>query len=422
MPKPSAFIGIDLGTSGCRAIAIDKSGKHIATSRPLLDNHQQSTQDPALHWKVVHHCLQDLTAQCRDSWLIEAISVDATSGSVLLTDEAGKPITPLFMYHHAEPEQAKIIAQHAPEISGAHGAQSGLAKALALLQATKHIPNRQLLHQADWINFNLGAPLGISDENNALRSGYDPIERHWPKWLSKLLDSAILPKVVSPGTPIGTLSPALTKAFNLPQAPTLIAGTTDSIAALIATGVSQPGDAVTSLGSTLVLKLISDKPLFLPKQGVYSHRLGDYWLVGGASNSGGAVLAYYFNPTEIETLSKQIDLKQTPPAYYPLLKTGERFPIYNPNKQPNLTPRPDSDSLFLHGLLAGIARIEADGYQSLIQAGASPIKTINTVGGGAQNPIWQQIRQQHHTVPVTIATQTEAAYGAAKLALQGANH
>ncbi len=417
MPKPSAFIGIDLGTSGCRAIAIDKNSDIIATVRIALAEHQQSKQEPAEHWKAVHHCLQDLIAQCCDNWLIQSIAVDATSGSVLLTNAAGKPITPLLMYHHTEAEQANIIAQHAPDTSGAHGAQSGLAKTLALLQATQAIPKRKLLHQADWINFNLGAPLGISDENNALKSGYDPIERRWPDWMANLLDISILPHVIPPGAAMGVLSEALTDEFKLSHAPTLIAGTTDSIAALMATGASQPGDAITSLGSTLVLKLISNKPIFLPKQGVYSHRFGEHWLVGGASNTGGAVLAHYFKVTDIASLSQQIDLNQTPPHYYPLLKTGERFPVHDPNKQPELTPRPDNDSEFLHGLIAGIARIEAQGYQTLTEAGASPINSITTVGGGANNPIWQTIRQQHHTAPITIATQTEAAYGAAQLAL-----
>ncbi len=422
MKKPAAFIGIDLGTSGCRSIAIDKSGDMIATTRLALADYDNTRQDPLLHWQTVHRCLHQLIIKCRDAYQIESIAVAATSGSVLLTDASGAPLTAISMYHHSVAEQAANIAQYAPDISGAHGAQSGLAKTLDLLQQTQNMPKRQLLHQADWISFNLGAPLGISDENNALKSAYDPIQRQWPDWINDLLNPAILPKVVSPGTIIGTLSAELTREFKLTHSPALIAGTTDSIAALIATGASQVGDAVTSLGSTLVLKLISDSPIFLPKQGVYSHRLGKHWLVGGASNTGGAVLAHYFSPQDIESLSQQINLKHTPPPYYPLLKPGERFPIYEPNKSPALSPRPDSDSLFLHGLLSSIARIEAEGYQTLIQAGASPLKQINTVGGGANNPIWQTIRQQHHTIPITIATQTEAAYGAAKLAMKGVDN
>src|SRR3546814_17941127 len=62
-------------------------------------------------------------------------------------------------------------------------------------------------------------------------------------------------------------------------------GTTDGVAAFIATQASGIGDAVTSLGSTLTLKILSARPIFAPAMGVYSHRLGERWLAGGASNS-----------------------------------------------------------------------------------------------------------------------------------------
>ena len=115
-------------------------------------------------------------------------------------------------------------------------------------------------------------------------------------------------------------------------------------------------------------------------------------------------------------LSSKIDLSQTPPDYYPLTKTGERFPDNNPYKAPRLTPRPDDDSLFLYGLLAGIARIEAQGYQALNNAGAPIVKQIFTTGGGAKNTVWQQIRQQYISATISVPAENEAAYGAAKLA------
>ena len=59
---------------------------------------------------------------------------------------------------------------------------------------------------------------------------------------------------------------------------------------------------MTSLGSTIVLKLLVDHPVDDLETGVYSHRVGDLWLAGGSSNSGGAVLAHYFQPNELEVL------------------------------------------------------------------------------------------------------------------------
>ncbi|HET8806885.1 MAG TPA: FGGY-family carbohydrate kinase, partial [Methylophaga sp.] len=223
------------------------------------------------------------------------------------------------------------------------------------------------------------------------------------------------------GTVIGEMPLALMRDLNLQQttAPKIVAGTTDSLAAFIATGAHQIGEGVTSLGSTLVLKLISDKAVFAPESGIYSHKLGKYWLVGGASNSGGAVIRQFFTDSQITTLTAQIDLSQSPPDYYPLPATGERFPVADPNMPPRLTPRPASDSLFLHGLLNGIANIEQQAYGKLQQRCGIALKSVRSVGGGAANPVWTKIRQQKLAVLFLPVLNTEAAYGAALLAKDG---
>jgi sugar (pentulose or hexulose) kinase len=70
----------------------------------------------------------------------------------------------------------------------------------------------------------------------------------------------------------------------------------------------------------------------------------------------------------------------------------------------------------LYGLLEGIARIEAQGYERLQQLGSTPVQRVYTAGGGAINLTWQAIRQRWLGVPVQVASQTAAAYGAARLA------
>ena len=101
----------------------------------------------------------------------------------------------------------------------------------------------------------------------------------------------------------------------------VVGGTTDSIAAFLAAGASEVGDAVSSLGSTLAIKLLSSIPVDDSSTGVYSHRLGDQWLVGGASNAGCAVLREQdFSADELAALSEEIDPTTEPPHtdYYPL--------------------------------------------------------------------------------------------------------
>jgi xylulokinase len=165
------------------------------------------------------------------------------------------------------------------------------------------------------------------------------------------------------------------------------------------------------------LKLLSHIPVENGQYGIYSHRLGDLWLVGGASNTGGAVLQQFFSPTELEQLSAEIVPDQNSPLdYYPLPRPGERFPINDPNLLPRLEPRPDNPVEFLHGLLDSMARIEARAYQLLRDLGATPLTQVYTAGGGASNPAWTALRARYLGVPVQASTQTEAAYGTALLA------
>lgn len=92
---------------------------------------------------------------------------------------------------------------------------------------------------------------------------------------------------------------------------------------------------MTSLGSTLAVKLLSTSRIDDARFGVYSHRLDDKWLVGGASNTGGAVLKQIFTDDQLEQLSKQINPSEPSPLdYYPLPAIGERFPVADPNMEP----------------------------------------------------------------------------------------
>lgn len=89
------------------------------------------------------------------------------------------------------------------------------------------------------------------------------------------------------------------------------------------------------MGSTLAIKLLSTTRVEDARFGVYSHRLDDKWLVGGASNTGGAVLRQIFTDDQLEELSEKIDpSKASPLDYYPLVGIGERFPTADPKMEP----------------------------------------------------------------------------------------
>jgi len=393
------FIGIDLGTSGCRAVAIVSKRHVVAESSTALPQPQRDCaaveQDPLVWWDATKLTLSTLLAQISKDH-VRSIAIDGTSGTVLLVGKDGRPLGNALMYNDGRAtREAGQIARIAPADSAAHGATSGLAKLLWLQKQSYAAQACWVLNQADWIAGKLTHCFGISDQNNCLKLGYDAIEQRWPDWLKNLdINLSCLPEVYTPGTPVATLSADVASAFGLPETVKLMAGTTDSTAAFIATGAHKPGEAVTSLGSTLVLKVISDKPVFSPEYGIYSQPLNDHWLVGGGSNSGGAVLLHYFSHQQLQAMTPQLQ-PATPTGldYYPLVSTGERFPVNDAKLAAKLTPRPENDVAFFQGMLEGIAKIELGGYQRLASLGVPFPDSIRSVGGGAKNRAWQQIRQ-----------------------------
>ena len=348
-----------------------------------------------------------------------AIAVDGTSGTVLAIDAAGRPLGPASLYNdRCPPDIVRTIGSIAPDGSAATGATSALGRAIAL-QDRPGVA--RVLHQADWIAARLTGRYDVSDENNALKTGYDPVARGWPAWIADTgMSIPLLPRVVPAGTAIGPVDPATAAAYGLDAATLVVAGTTDGCAAFLATGATEPGEAVTSLGSTLVLKLLSHTPLFAPAVGIYSHRIGDMWLAGGASNSGGAALLAHFTPARMAELEPLLD-PDHPLAldYYPLPAPGERFPINDPALPSRTQPRPGSEAAFFQALLEGVAAIEALGYRRLAELGGPPLVSVRTVGGGARNAAWARIRSRRLGVPLAAPRHGEAACGAAWLARRG---
>lgn len=408
------FLGLDFGTSGARACVLDLAGDIVHEDRiDFCDVIKQTPQD----WReALHILLRQLPAPVTSR--LQRIALDATSASVLLCDAELQPVSPALLYYDARAhDQATALKQLAPAGHIVCSASSGLAKFLWLTQNNEYENAEFFMHQADWLSALLTGKGGSSDYHNALKSGYDVKNLRWPEWVRALPHSHLLPHVLPPGSQIAPINPALAQHFNINHTCTIHAGTTDSIAAFIASGVQQPGDAVTSLGTTLVLKLLSTTRVEATQYGVYSHRYGDLWLAGGASNAGGGVLRQYFSDAQLVELSSRIDASiDSCLDYYPLPRPGERFPHNNVDLEPRLSPRPDDDVQFLHGLLQGMSHIEAAGYSRLAELGATPLKSVTSCGGGAKNAAWRLIRERLLAVPVTTAMYTDAAFGSALLA------
>jgi D-ribulokinase len=411
-------LGIDVGTSGVRIAATTASNRVVALSTaPIvapIQNFGRALQDPTIWWNATAQALHSLE---RADVTIRAIAVDGTSGTILPILADGTPAGLASMYSDvAEPADVALVTAVSPVETAARGATSPLARALQLRGKASRI-----VHQADWIAGQFSGRFDVSDENNALKSGYDPVVRAWPRWIADAgFDTKLFPEVVPAGTATGTIRADIADRFGLPRDVRIVAGTTDGCAAFLASGASAAGDGVTSLGSTLTLKVLSARPVFAPHYGIYSHRIGNQWLAGGASNSGGAVLRQYFSKDDIARLTILVDpARATGLDYYPLPKPGERFPINDPDYAPRLLPRPTDDAVFFQAILEGIANVEALGYRRLAELGASPLASIRSTGGGAANSAWTRIRLAKLSVPEESSLSEHAAVGTARLAWRG---
>ncbi|CAH8262981.1 unnamed protein product [Arabidopsis lyrata] len=417
------YLGMDFGTSGARFTVIDEQGEIKAQGKreypPFI---KEERMDWVSSWKAtLFSLLEDIPITVRS--LVSSISLDGTSATTLiLNSESGEVLCQPFLYNQSCPDALPEVKSIAPENHTVCSGSSTLCKLVSWWNT--EVPNREsavLLHQADWLLWLLHGRLGVSDYNNALKVGYDPESESYPSWLLSQPYSQLLPVVQAPGTSICNLKESIRSQFGFPDDCIVCTGTTDSIAAFLAARATQPGKAVTSLGSTLAIKLLSTKRVDDARYGVYSHRLDDKWLVGGASNTGGAILRQLFSDEQLEILSQEINpMVASPLDYYPLLTSGERFPIADPNLAPRLLPRPESDVEYLHGILESIARIEGKGYKLLKEMGATEAEEVWTAGGGAKNDKWIKIRQRVLGLPVKKAVHTEASYGASLLALKGA--
>ena len=408
MTIPPLVLGIDLGTSGVRAVVIDER-KEILQSKATA--YRRNLSDPSSWTRACQELIQGIPARLRKN--LKAVSVDGTSGTLLACNHQGVPLGEALTYSQACPEQEQKLRRLTPKGGAASSRSGSLARALRLVD--QFGPDLLLRHQADWVTGWLLNDWRWGEEGNNLRLGWDLETSCWIDGLIDQTWSACLPAVVTSGSIFGRIATGTATELGLPDDLLIVAGTTDSNAAVLA-AEPDAADGVTVLGTTLVMKRFTEQPL--QAEGVTRHRVGGRWLCGGASNAGAGVLRRFFNDAQLAELSRQIDPETDSGLFYrPLPGPGERFPVDDPTLAPVLAPRPVSDALYLHGLLEGLAEIELQGWRRLMQLGAELPERVISIGGGARNPQWRRLRERRLCCPVVSCNAPPAA-GVARLALE----
>ena len=401
-------LGIDLGTSGIKIAIINTKRKIIYTSSLQYPTGLEIWED----WiDCFKHLIKGIPKDYKDK--LVSCSIAGTSGTLLACKSNGEPIGKALPYFISCPEYSQEISNLFYKECAGSSISGSIGRAFRLLNL---YGNEILLrHQADWLSGWLLNNWEYGEEGNNIRMGWDISINSWPPTFKTLKWFKSLPKIISSGQIMGNICTERAKELDLSKNLKVIAGTTDSNAGVLATFPNKD-DGVTILGSTIVVKKFVNGPLL--GKGISNHKLLDNWLCGGASNAGAAVLLNFFTAEYVEELSKQINpIRSTGINLLPLSKKGERFPIDDSNLQPKLEPRPVSDALFLHAILEGLAKIEADSWKKLHELGAGLPKKIITIGGGAKNIAWKKIREREIGIPIKICNRPPAA-GVASIALQ----
>ncbi|MFF8289469.1 FGGY-family carbohydrate kinase [Streptomyces sp. NPDC016309] len=423
----AVHLGLDLGTQSARAVAVDGTGRLLAAaSRPLTGRRDgvRHEQDPAQWWSA-------LAAACREALTgiaperIRGLAVDATSGTVLLADPQGHPLTPGLMYDDG---RARAYTARANRAGGEVWRELGyramqptwaLPKLLWLLDNTD-FPDARLLHQADLITWRLAGHQVAADTGHALKTGYDLVHERWPDAeLARMgVPAGLLPDVVRPGTVLGTVCADAADATSVPAGTPIVAGMTDGCAAQIGAGALTPGAWNSVLGTTLVLKGASPHLVRDPGGVVYCHRgPGGTWLPGGASSSGAGAVARRFPGADLDALTARAEATGSTAVAYPLTGGGgERFPFRAPDATPFVLGDPRGDAEEFHALLLGTACVERLCFDYLDHLGAPVDGPLTLTGGGARNRYWSRLRADVLGRPVTLPEHAESATGMAVLA------
>jgi sugar (pentulose or hexulose) kinase len=423
-------MGFDLGTQSVRAMVVTDAGKVLgAAGRALTSsrNGPMHEQDPQQWWRELCAASREALRDVPRS-LVGGVAVAATSGTVLLARRDGTPLTPALMY---DDRRASAEVERVNEVGASLWSRLGyqsmqptwaLPKLLWLLREhAAALPGARLAHQNDFVNRRLVGRDVPTDLSNALKTGVDLMEETWPaQVLAELgVPGHVLPGVVRPGTELGTVCADAAAATGIPERTPVIAGTTDGCAAQIGAGAMRAGDWNTVLGTTLVLKGVSQELIHDPLGVVYSHRAPDgAWLPGGASSTGAGVLARDLAGRDLDELGRQASRRTGVTATtYPLVSRGERFPFRAPRAEGFTLGSPADDVERYAAILRGTAFIERLCFDYLDLLGA-PVDGGEVVltGGATRSPHWTQLRADVLRRPVTLRENAEPALGMAVLA------
>ncbi len=429
-------LGIDLGTQGVRVVIANLQGNVVVEEREDIifsfRTEERFEQEPREWWEKTRQCigkaLQSFLSLGYSKEALFAISCTSTSGTVIPVNNQGTPLLRAIMYNDSRAkDEAHFVNGETRDFTARLGYTFDPSFALCkVLWIKRNLPKvfektRYFLHPTDYLVGHLTGNWGISDISNVLKMGYDLMENRWPHFIPEKIGIPLekLPQVVKSGTVIGHLLPSIAAEWQIPGNIPVVAGATDGTAAFYASGAERPGDVSSTLGTTLVVRSISEHHIKDPLGRIYCHLHPEgFWLPGGASNTGGECLKHFFPNENLSSWDEKVNYLPLPSPLlvYPLTRKGERFPFAHPHAEFFMVGEKKDELEFYAACLEGVGYVECYGFELLEALGATRIQRVFISGSGSKSAVWRKIRANIIGLPLYLPRFPDAAMGACIMA------
>jgi xylulokinase len=432
----ATLIGVDVGTSGTRALAVTTDGELVAeANRPhelLTPRPGWSEQDPGEWWDAAQAALAEVAAAAED--VVGLGLTGQMHGSVFL-DAAGEVIRPALLWNDQRTAAEcgeiteRVGAERLLEIAG-NPALTGF-QAPKVLWLARHEPDAyarvaSVLLPKDYVRLRLTGE-HATDASDA--AGTLLLDVRARDWSPAILDALEIPRewmpAVHEGPEVaGTLRDDLAAELGLPRSLPVAAGGGDNAAAAVGVGVVREGSLSSSIGTSGVI--FSHRDAFAPDPSgrvhAFCHAVPGAWHLMSVTLSAGGSLSWWRDQLGSDFDALVAEAAAVEPGaeglvFLPYL-TGERTPHLDPDARGGfvgLTVRHGRGHL-TRAVMEGVAFSMRDGLEIMRDLG-TPDDDVRAVGGGARSPLWLQLQADVYGRPIRRTVIDEGpAYGAALLA------
>jgi xylulokinase len=434
------YIGIDLGTSGVKVVLQAENGdilsqatESLTVSRPAPLWSEQAPQD---WWQATQDALSALSKQ-HSLAEVKAIGLSGQMHGATLLDAQGEILRPAILWNDgrsaAQCEEIERVVANSREVVG-NLMMPGFT-APKLLWVKQHEPEifakvDKVLLPKDYLRYLLSGNFASDMSDSAGTMWLDVAKRDWSDEILAAtgLTRDHMPALFEGSEVTGNLKAELAERWGMPAVP-LVAGGGDNAAGAVGVGITKPGQAMLSLGTSGVYFAVSDGYLSNPESALHSfcHALPGAWHQMSVILSAASCLDWVVNlagQADVPSMLAAVEAapESDNPVYFLPYLSGERTPHNNPEAKGVFFGMTHSTGPLdlCRAVLEGVAYAFADGLDALHATGLKP-EEITLIGGGARSQFWRQMLADvfGQAVSYRLGGEVGPALGAARLAQLG---